>query len=540
MTAPTRIAALASALALALACGRHAEAPAEAGKPVVVTPVSVRAVDERIEASGELLAKQHADVAAQVGGEITEILFEEGDAVAEGDVVMEIDPEKRKLELSRVQAGVEAARAALAEAEREIARVKALAETNVASKTRLDQAQTALQTAGSRLQGARAELGVAERALRDASVRARFSGLMSRRDVSRGEFVREGQTLFELVSLDPIEVEFHLPEADAARVGLGMKIEVGVAPYPGELFEATVHVVSPTIDRKTRTLRVRALIENADGRLRPGLFARANLGVARREGVILVPEEAVQQRADGAVVFRVLDGNRVRAAHRDARQHARRRGRDPLGPRAGRPRRLARPRGSGRRQPGQPAPARRLAARGRGRRRGLRGTQRGGGAMNLIDLCIERPILTLMLTLSLLVFGALGYRQLGVDQLPNMEFPVVTVTAQLEGAAPEVMEEDVTEVLEEHLNTIGGTARAALEHVPRRLGDQRGVRARARSRPGHAGRARQGRARALAAAEGARAAGGRQDQHGEPADPVDPAQLGSPAGRGDRVPEVHA
>jgi HAE1 family hydrophobic/amphiphilic exporter-1 len=76
--------------------------------------------------------------------------------------------------------------------------------------------------------------------------------------------------------------------------------------------------------------------------------------------------------------------------------------------------------------------------------------------VNLIDLCIERPILTWMLTLSLVVFGVLGYRQLGVDQMPNMEFPVVTVTALLEGAAPEVMEEDVTEVLEEHLNTIGG------------------------------------------------------------------------------------
>ena len=310
MNAMTRAAWLACAILLA-ACGGGDAAPVAEGKPVVVTPVSVRDVDERIEASGELRAKQHADVAAQVGGEITEINFEEGQAVAEGDVVMEIDPEKRKLELSRAQAGVEAARAALAESERELGRVKALAQTNVASQTRLDQAQTALQTATSGLQAARAELGVAERALRDASVRARFSGLMSRRDVSPGEFVREGQTLFELVSLDPIEVEFHLPEADAARVGLGMKIDVGVSPYPDEVFEATVHVVSPTIDRRTRTLRVRALIENADGRLRPGLFARANLGVARRQGVILVPEEAVQQRADGAVVFRVLDGNRV-------------------------------------------------------------------------------------------------------------------------------------------------------------------------------------------------------------------------------------
>ena len=76
--------------------------------------------------------------------------------------------------------------------------------------------------------------------------------------------------------------------------------------------------------------------------------------------------------------------------------------------------------------------------------------------MNPIDLCINRPILTLMLTLSLIVFGVMGYQQLGVDQMPNMEFPIVTVTALLEGAAPEVMEEDVTEVLEEHLNTIGG------------------------------------------------------------------------------------
>ena len=76
--------------------------------------------------------------------------------------------------------------------------------------------------------------------------------------------------------------------------------------------------------------------------------------------------------------------------------------------------------------------------------------------MSSSDLCIRRPILTWMLTLSLVVFGVLGYLRLGVDQFPNMEFPVVTVTATLEGASPEVMEEDVTDVLEEHLNTIAG------------------------------------------------------------------------------------
>jgi len=76
--------------------------------------------------------------------------------------------------------------------------------------------------------------------------------------------------------------------------------------------------------------------------------------------------------------------------------------------------------------------------------------------VSLTDISIKRPVLTLMMTLSMVVFGVLGYYELGVDQMPNMEFPVVTVIAQLEGASPETMEEDVTEVLEEHLNTIGG------------------------------------------------------------------------------------
>jgi HAE1 family hydrophobic/amphiphilic exporter-1 len=86
--------------------------------------------------------------------------------------------------------------------------------------------------------------------------------------------------------------------------------------------------------------------------------------------------------------------------------------------------------------------------------------------VRLADICIERPVLTLMMTLSLIVFGVMGYSQLGVDQFPNMEFPVVSVTAVLEGAAPEVMEEDVTEVLEEQINTIAGlrTLRSTTYH----------------------------------------------------------------------------
>jgi membrane fusion protein (multidrug efflux system) len=129
--------------------------------------------------------------------------------------------------------------------------------------------------------------------------------------VSQGEFVSPGQKLFDLVALDPIEIEFHVAEVDSARVAIGKEIDVRVAPYPDEVFHANVSFISPRIEPATRTLRVKGILANPDGRLRPGLFARVDLGVSNREGVAMIPEDAVLQRADGSVAFRLVDGNRV-------------------------------------------------------------------------------------------------------------------------------------------------------------------------------------------------------------------------------------
>jgi membrane fusion protein (multidrug efflux system) len=290
------------------ACGGEEALEATPAKAVVLAPVAVRDVEERIAATGQLLAKQRADVSAQVGGEITQILADEGEAVAEGTVVIEIDPERRRIDLDRARAQSAEAASALAEAERQHRRVEELAAKDIASRAQQDQAKTTLEGARSRLQAAQADLGAAERATADSRVETRFAGTIGRRFVSRGEFVQPGQKLFELVSLDPVEVEFTLPEADAARLVLGLPLDVSVAPYPDEVFHATVSMISPVVDERTRTLRVKALLPNPDGRLRPGLFARADLGIARRESVVLIPEEAVLQRADGAVVFRAIDG----------------------------------------------------------------------------------------------------------------------------------------------------------------------------------------------------------------------------------------
>jgi membrane fusion protein (multidrug efflux system) len=305
-------AALAAGLALGLAaCGGEKVEEKPEGSPVTLQRVAAVDISDQIEATGELIAKERAQIAAEVGGRVTEILIDEGSAAEQGAAVLTIDPERRTLERDSARARVTESHTAVVEQERDFQRIKELKQRGVASQSQLDQAETQLKLARSRRSAAEAEFGMQERALADAIVKAPFAGLVADRLVSRGEYVTPGQKLFELVSLDPIEVEFRLTEVDSSRVKIGNDVDVRVAPFPDETFRATVTIVSPTMDPRTRTLRVKAQLANPDGRLRPGLFARVDLGIAKRNGIPMIAEEVVLQRADGAVVFRVGAENRV-------------------------------------------------------------------------------------------------------------------------------------------------------------------------------------------------------------------------------------
>jgi membrane fusion protein (multidrug efflux system) len=296
---------------LALACGGDDPRVAINAPPVLVMPATAHHVIDRIEATGQLLAQAEATVAAQVAGEITSIAADEGSAVELGAIVVEIDPERRQLEVDNMSAVAVQAEAQLKEARRELNRVEKLAGHGAASEARVDEVHTRVDMARSGLVAAQAQAGLAGRALADASVTAPFAGLIARRRVNAGEYVNEGQELFDLVALDPVEVEFHLAEVDSSRVAVGQQVEVRVASFAGETFSAQVSVVSPTIDRATRTRRVKAVLPNPEGRLLPGTFARVDLGVAERDGVVMIPKEAVLQRADGSVVFRLIGDDRV-------------------------------------------------------------------------------------------------------------------------------------------------------------------------------------------------------------------------------------
>jgi membrane fusion protein (multidrug efflux system) len=287
--------------------------PAVMAPPVMVVNVEVRDVSDRIQATGQLIAKASATIAAQVNGQVTTVLAEEGDAVEAGQVLLEIDPQRRNLERINAESQLAEARAQLKEAEREWRRMQRLGKSAAASQARLDEAETGLTLARSRLAGAEARHGLARRALEDSTVRAPFAGLVDRRLVSFGEYLSTGLPLFEVVALDPIEVEFDLAEIDSAKVKLGHQLELTVAPYPDEIFSARVTVVSPTIDPNTRTLRVKAELANPGNKLRPGLFVHADLGVNERSGVLMVPEDALVMRADGTVIYRLAtDGGKHR------------------------------------------------------------------------------------------------------------------------------------------------------------------------------------------------------------------------------------
>ena len=302
---------VASLVAWSSGCGGETET-VEAMLPSV-SAVAIVAVDfdEEIRASGDLEARFHTMIAAEVAGRVTELRIDEGGSVAKGAVVLEIDPERRNLDLDAAKARLAQARANLRKDQSQAKRIRKLRSESVSAEQQLEEAETELLLARSAVEAEQAAVGVATRAVSDASVSTPFAGLVSRRLVQLGEFVQPGTLLFELVSLDPLEAIFSLTELDTERVRLGQKVQIRVGAFEDRVFEGVVTFVAPTIDPATRTLRIKAEVDNGEGLLRPGLFARVSLGVSRREGVLMVPEEALIQRSVGAFLYRIDQEDRV-------------------------------------------------------------------------------------------------------------------------------------------------------------------------------------------------------------------------------------
>lgn len=299
-------------LASASACREEQIATEEILPSVSAVEIAAVDFDQEIRASGDLRARFQTMIAAEIAGRVTELSVDEGGSVEEGAVVIQIDPERRRLDLSAAQARLAQARANLRQEKSKVERVRKLRSENVASEERLEEAETALLLAESSVRAEEAAVGVASRALKDASVSAPFAGLVARRSVELGEYVEPGKDLFELVSMTPLDVIFSLPEIDSQRVSPGQTIQISVAAPADQTFDAVVTFIAPTVDPGTRTLRIKAEIDNREGLLRPGLFARVLVGTDQRRSVLMVPEEAIVQREGSAWLFLIGAEDRVR------------------------------------------------------------------------------------------------------------------------------------------------------------------------------------------------------------------------------------
>jgi membrane fusion protein (multidrug efflux system) len=267
--------------------------PAPAATVVEAAPGRVATVVDDLQAIGTLRPDVAVTVAPEIAGRIERIRFREGQKVAAGDVLVELDASILRAELAKSRSDLTLARA-------NHTRSVTLAREGMTSLRVRDETLAALETA-------QAGIALVEARQDKMTIRAPLSGVVGLRSVSVGAYVTPGQAIVELADIDPIKLDFRVPELALSELRSGQAVRVTVDPLPGKVFEGKVYAIDPIVDVSGRAIRLRARIPNPDGQLSPGLFARVEIVVGRRENAILVPESAVFARSKKRFVYRVVD-----------------------------------------------------------------------------------------------------------------------------------------------------------------------------------------------------------------------------------------
>lgn len=274
-----------------------ARAAAMAGgpAPAVVTATSVQSTQwtQRIEAVGDLRAIQDVAIASEVPGKVVEINFDSGAPAQSGDVLVRLDA-------SEDRAQIEALSAELHLAQLEDQRVRKLRGSAAFSQSLLDRSQ-------SQMDNLQAQVERQEVVLQRKVIRAPFDGVLGIRQISQGTIVAPGDSIVRLQSLAPIYVDFTLPERHRGSLKPGQSLEVSVAAWPDQVFTGELSVISLDVDTRSRTLKLRGQLDNAERLLQPGMFATVHLIVSGQQSVLTLPRTAISFFAYGESVFKIQD-----------------------------------------------------------------------------------------------------------------------------------------------------------------------------------------------------------------------------------------
>ncbi|AEC22117.1 RND efflux membrane fusion protein [Pusillimonas sp. T7-7] len=281
------------------AANTPAAAPAEANKAIAVEVATVKQISlaRGVSAVGTLRSENSVMLRPEITGRIVQINFQEGGKVSKGQLLVRLDDSVAKAQLQQAQAN-------LSLASSQYRRAQELTKQGFISKQARDESASQLK-----VQQAAAALAKAQ--LEKTAILAPFDGLIGLRNVSVGDYVSPGIDLVPIESVDPLKVDFRIPEQFLGQVQVGAKLLLSFDALPGQQREGEVGAISPLVDVGGRSILLRALVPNSDDTLRPGMFARVRLQFADAQGLV-VPETALVPAGEEQYVYRVENGHAKR------------------------------------------------------------------------------------------------------------------------------------------------------------------------------------------------------------------------------------
>lgn len=275
---------------------------------VEVAPGPLR---ETVRLTGTLTPARQLGLPSEVAGHVQEVNVEAGDAVSQGDVLVQIDVQTLRNQLNQSRATAEATRAQLDLARNQLERTRNLVDRGISTSSELETQQSNVQQLEASLAALEPQVITAEQSLSDATVTAPFDGIVAARSVDPGAYVGLGTALLTLVDISSLTLEGTVPVLYAPQIETGLPVEVRVEGLSDRLFTGEVERVAPVAAEGTRMLPVYASLANDAGLLKGGMFASGVLVLEETAGAIGIPATALREDAEGATYVLKREGNRV-------------------------------------------------------------------------------------------------------------------------------------------------------------------------------------------------------------------------------------
>lgn len=279
-------------------------------RQVEVIEAIPRSISYRLSAIGSLRTPEHVTLSPKKAGIISKIYVKEGDRVKKGQVLVQLEDVDARLQVERAEARVREAEASLETNRNTLGRYKKLYESRVISQQTYDDLSLKVKLDEARLDLARAELHLARQNLLDHQIVSPIEGVVNLKIASAGEHVNVApkDEILTIVQMDPLELEFYIPENWVSRVQKGSPIQFHVKAFPDEKHSALLQFISPTADPATRNVKMKAMASNPHHRLKPGFFAEVVIPAGGNPNGIALPESALFSQEGKMFAFVVKDG----------------------------------------------------------------------------------------------------------------------------------------------------------------------------------------------------------------------------------------